>query len=366
MFWISAGIAMAVGLVVGLTLYLVFARGRLFRAGAGWHTRQSAAHDSLTTRATSRTGKASKAIPAWASFFSPDEYREFLNLVEGQVALRWGRLNIDDGVVRLLEVDPPRQMGLLNLAQACHAREQREWSRVICGHFEALAATEAESADLAERIDDFESIADQLAIRIFPEEYFGPDMLQRVVSRVDLEHTNTALVIDLPSCVKTVDRDDTAGWRRTASQLFSRALENVYKLNPVERSSQELGEGRSCHVFFGEHFYVASHVLLLDRYADCLGRHGALVGVPHRHSFFCFPINDLNVVTALQELIPVAHGMFRDGPGSITPCMYWYHDGQFLNLPYELDDRGIHFNPPPDFLALLNSLSASGSEGRTS
>jgi hypothetical protein len=50
--------------------------------------------------------------------------------------------------------------------------------------------------------------------------------------------------------------------------------------------------------------------------------------------------------------------MEREGPGSITPNLYWYRDGRFTLLPYEIANKQFNFRPPDELVDLMNQLAA--------
>ena len=90
--------------------------------------------------------------------------------------------------------------------------------------------------------------------------------------------------------------------------------------------------------------------------AAYLGAHGSLVGVPHRHAVFIYPINDLKVVTVMQALAYAVHGMYTEGPGSISAKLYWYDGQKFTDIPYSFSETKIDFTPPDAFIEMLNEL----------
>ena len=59
---------------------------------------------------------------------------------------------------------------------------------------------------------------------------------------------------------------------------------------------------------------------------------------------------------AAGAMLQVIVGMHRDGPGSISQNLYWYHEGEYIVLPYELEDQSLRFLPPDDFSELLDEL----------
>ena len=49
--------------------------------------------------------------------------------------------------------------------------------------------------------------------------------------------------------------------------------------------------------------------------------------------------------------------MHHDGPGSLSPYLYWYHDGEFTVLPYESEDDALTFVPPDEFVDVMDELT---------
>jgi len=83
---------------------------------------------------------------------------------------------------------------------------------------------------------------------------------------------------------------------------------------------------------------------------------GSLIGVPHRHAVIIYPIESLQVVQAINRLIPTIHGMHNEGPGSISNKLLWYQDDEFRDLPYGVEGNKLRFMPPEFFVEMLNSM----------
>ena len=81
-----------------------------------------------------------------------------------------------------------------------------------------------------------------------------------------------------------------------------------------------------------------------------------LVGVPKRDILILHRIQNVGVMEAAGAMLQVIVGMHRDGPGSISPYLYWYHDREFTVLPYELEDESLRFLPPDEFVELVDDL----------
>ena len=135
------------------------------------------------------------------------------------------------------------------------------------------------------------------------------------------------------------------------------ALANV-RTDALE--TQPMGErGASAAVAcLADHFFAASHALLLAERLPPEATDGAIFAVPHRHALLYAPIVDLGVVESLNRIIVTAVGMFQQGPGSISPGLYWWRDGSITLLPAQVDGKKVAFAPPDEFVAVLNGLAA--------
>src|ERR1700730_18151722 len=296
--------------------------------------------------------------PAWANFFTPEQYQKFIDCVTAHFTKRKRRFTLGDGVVYVEDGKSggKHQLGLLNLAQMCANNEPKDWAEIVADHFRTLEKSYSEQKVLEERIDDFTRVAELLAVRLWPEEYLADLDRNKILHRKELPGTISALVFDLPSSIRNVTPEEVKSWGKSETELFRIGLANVMENCIPDVSEQDLGEGITLTLFSDESFFVASHALLLEEHPDCLGPFGTLVGIPHRHVMLAFPIQDLRVLQAIHMMIPIIAGMERDGPGSISPLLYWYKDGEYTNLPYRIEKNTLNFSPPEDFVEMLNLL----------
>ncbi|HWY88875.1 MAG TPA: hypothetical protein VNX28_19335 [Gemmataceae bacterium] len=303
--------------------------------------------------------KKSPVPPAWANFFTPEQYQAFIDCVANHFTSQRRRFTLGDGVVYVEDGKPggKHQLGLLNLAQMCARNETKDWPEIVTDHFRTLEKSYSEQKVLEERIDDFARVAELLAVRLWPLEYLADLDRDKILHRQELPGTISALVFDLPSSIRNVTPEEIKSWGKSETELFRIGLANVMENCIPDVSEQDLGEGITLTLFSDESFFVASHALLLEEHPDCLGPFGTLVGIPHRHVMLAFPIQDLRVLQAIHMMIPIIAGMERDGPGSISPLLYWYKDGDYTNLPYRIDKNTLNFSPPEDFVEMLNLLS---------
>jgi hypothetical protein len=296
--------------------------------------------------------------PAWANFFTPEQYQRFVECVAAHFTKRKRRFTLGDGVVYVEDGKPggKHQLGLLNLAQMCANNEPKDWAEIVTDHFRTLEKSYSEQKVLEERIDDFARVAELLAVRLWPEDYLADLDRKKILHRRELPGTISALVFDLPSSIRNVTPEEIKSWGKSETELFRIGLANVMENCIPDVTEQDLGEGITLTLFSDESFFVASHALLLEEHPDCIGTFGALVGIPHRHVMLAFPIQDTRVLQAVHMMIPIIAGMERDGPGSISPLLYWYKDGDYTNLPYRIEKNTLNFSPPQEFVELLNLL----------
>jgi len=310
-------------------------------------------------------GASSRAQPPeWATFFTGRQYAAFITLVTDHLEKQGAPFTVGNGMIRIgNEGDPEyRQLGLLNLAQKCHLQAERHWGQIIANHFTTVEKSQKEEDALEERLEDFAKVSELLAVRLWPLSYRDQLDDEHLVYREDLPGVLSVLVYDLPSTIRNVSPQETEAWERTKEELFQIALANVREICIPDVITKDVGDGVSLTCLVDESYYVASHALLLEHHPDCVGVHGALIGIPHRHAMISYPINDAGVIRAINRMIPLAFGLEKEGPGSITPNVYWYKGGSFTLLPYELSQKQIVFTPPEEFTVLLNALAGNEDE----
>jgi hypothetical protein len=296
--------------------------------------------------------------PTWANFFSLGEWEAFMREVRCYFDAKGAAYRLDsDGVY--LE-DGSMQYGLSNLAQVCRQLKRAEWTQFIHTHFSLMENSKHEEVELERRIVDFTQVKELLMVRLAAVGTFPPDA--PLIIREDLPGTFSYLVFDLPSTVRSVSRDEAKAWGMSDAELFEVGLANVLHNARPEISQQEFTAGQEAMLLIGDSFFIASHALLLDKHPECLGKAGALVAIPHRHCLIAYPINTMEVVKMVDVMGIVAMGMEREGPGSISPRLYWYYDGTFLDLPFSITKDAFEFFPPDAFTNMLNDLAEESSD----
>jgi hypothetical protein len=285
---------------------------------------------------------------------SQDEAAAFLDAVGRELQQRGLPHELGEGVVRLEQGGEWSDFGLSNLAQFCHHVGRASWQPAIASHFESLFTAEQAEAQLAELARDFDGIRSLLKLRLYADADGGGIDPTPPVSWELAPGLTGAFVYDLPTTVRSVGATDMEAWGKSYDQLLAVALENV-RADPVE--SKPIAEGPSAPIAcFADHFFAASHALLLGERLPSAARGSAVFAVPHRHALLYAPMADMSVVESINRLIPTTAAMFQDGPGSISPSLFWWRDGDVSLLPSHFDGGTARFAPTDDFLQALETL----------
>jgi hypothetical protein len=293
------------------------------------------------------------AVPEWAAFFTPDEYKAFLDVVRAELDKGGAQYTIEDGLIRISGTE--ESFGLSNLAQLAHLTERNEWPELVAGHFANLRATTGR--DLSALAGDFDQVKSTLRVRLLADESMGGMGPSDVAgSRAYAPGILLILVYDFPDSTASVPPEHVEGWPLDADAVWEVATDNV-RLEPQPTRQEVPAQGGVFTMAVDDSFYVATRAL---RLSDELppGTVDAVFAVPNRHMLLCHTVHDVSVVGAMQGMMLVASKAFLDGPGSISDQLYWWHDGTVVHLPVRVQGKKIDFTPPDEFMALLNTLPA--------
>jgi hypothetical protein len=309
----------------------------------------------------------SSRVPAWASMLGEAGFKNFIALIEGYFSTRNIVINVDaqEGVIRsdLSEALQSSVFGLQNIAQVCHQAQSTDWEQLISTHFDSIFNVSSEHSALTVDMSEFKKVQTRLRARLYPQDIASHT--NEIVHRDGPEGTLEVLVVDLPTTVRTVSKQEAAAWPFTEDELLMIGRRNLRQSGLLKASNVPLDQGTTLFLYSGDNFYAASHALIFEDYltqhAEKNGKatsYGAIVGIPKRDVMLAHFIHNVGAVEAIGSLLQAVVGMHRDGPGSITPNLYWYHEGEFKHLPYVLEGNALNFAPPDEFVELLNELSS--------
>ncbi|WP_326698089.1 immunity 49 family protein [Streptomyces sp. NBC_01754] len=175
-----------------------------------------------------------------------------------------------------------------------------------------------------------------------------------------------AYALDRPTDVRILTDADVE--RVGLEQLGQAAYENLMRV-PVTHEEIPV-EGTTLQSFYGDSHFIGSQALFLSAAVrrvtgGTLPLAGALVVMPSRHNLVYHPIVDGTVVDAVNCLARYALGAFEDGPGALSPRVYWWHRGGLTSLTV-IDEDTRHFSnhPPAPLLDLMKGLVRLDRAGR--
>lgn len=254
-----------------------------------------------------------------------------------------------------------REHPLTNLAYACREVREERWPELVAAHFSRLeqASTGGETA---------EELLRDVHARLLPVDALGPELAAAMrYARVVAEGLVFAYALDGPTSVRILTDADVE--RAGLENLGQAAYANLLRV-PVEHEAVPAGGRARLHSLYGDSPFVASKALFLSAAVRQvtgapLPDAGALVAVPNRHLLAYHPITDGSVVDAVNALADLASAAYEDGPGALSPRVYWWHRGGLTSLTViDQDTRTFALRPPPPLLALMKGLVRLDRAGR--
>jgi hypothetical protein len=303
-----------------------------------------------------KRGKGQPLVPAWASFISAEEYATFLQALENYFGKKNISYTLGEGSIETGPNDLGfTTLGLSNLAQICKQSELREYNGVVARHFDALLQANSFDKEFQQVVDDFEKVKKYIAVRLYHKSYaaqLGPGI---TMGKSFIGDIYAMLVFDLPHSVMNIQPEKLEIWGKSMEEVFAIGQQNIKDNYTFEISKQKFNDFSFWFVQ-AAHFFTPNIAFDLGNRKELLGPHGALVGMPHRHMVLIYPIHNLEIVKAINGLIPTIYNINIEGPGPVSNNLFWYKDGHFENLPYKLEEDKLQFIPPQNFVEMLNML----------
>ncbi len=225
--------------------------------------------------------------------------------------------------------------------------------------------------DARDRRDGGESTEELLRgvhARLLPQEAITAEIVGSMrYARVVADGLVFAYAVDRPDSVRILTDHDVE--RVGLEELGQAAYANLTRV-PVTHDEVPFEDGAILHSLYGDSHFVASKALYLSATVgqvtgESLPHAGALVAVPSRHNLVYHPIVDGSVVDAVNSLAAYALGAFEDGPGALSPRVYWWRRGGLKSLTVIDDDtRVFSIQPPPHLLGLMKGLVRLDRAGR--
>jgi hypothetical protein len=258
--------------------------------------------------------------------------------------------------------DAVRQEGRLsplsNLAQRCRRSAEDDWPRIVEQHFAGLENSSQGGESATELLE-------RTCWRLLPDDAFAGETADGFrYARPVAEGLIAALALDTPTSVRILGDQEVA--RVGAEQLWAAGRANLIR-EPVEHDEFRGSQGALMHSVYGDSFFVSTKALVLPELVrELTGRElpeaGALVVMPTRHLLAFHPIVDGSAVDAVNDLGAYAIGAYEDGPGALSPRLYWWHRGRLVSLTvFDHEARSFSVVPPQELMDLMRSLRSQDS-----
>ncbi|WP_019633785.1 hypothetical protein [Actinomadura atramentaria] len=246
-------------------------------------------------------------------------------------------------------------VSMRTLRQLARLVPRDDWPALVSDHVTTIVTAIEEPLDLS----DFDLAQHLLRTRIYPAEADNGLLAARPFAPGLIE----VVVVDTPTTVRTVTTEEMHGWPVSGDALFMLGRANVRADGSLEHEERDLA-GVRVSVLHGWTFYAVTHLAWLEEYLP-IGSHGALVIAPNRSLIVAHPLRptaaDVRaryraVAAAAAELQAHAHRAYEDGPGSLSPHLYWWRGGELslLETRYEGDSLVL----PQDLVSVLTSHTA--------
>jgi hypothetical protein len=289
--------------------------------------------------------------PEWASFFTPGQYVDFVQLVCSTMAKHGLRAHLDDGVAVIRRPDKVEErLGLLNLAQMCGERERSEWPHVIGEFFENMGKMGRDPEALVHGFESFEATRDKIKVRLHPEDYLQHPHAAHLCLRKIVDGISALLVCDLGHVNVSLPAETARDWGMPMDELFALGAANVRKADKrLQEAKGRPTGGYAVDMLTSGSNYAATHVLFLEDYLQGGTAYGALVGVPSREVIFRHIIRDKSVLEAFSFMHKVIEDYYKRGPGSISRDIYWWRAGALQRVPTAVVGEKLVVAPGDEF-----------------
>ncbi|MCW2666802.1 MAG: hypothetical protein JWN57_1764 [Frankiales bacterium] len=236
------------------------------------------------------------------------------------------------------------KIGLDDLRAQCALLPRAAWTDVLTEALQGLARGREASADLA----DPDVAGPLLRTRVQAE---GAVLVDDVVHAPLCPGLVETLAVVLDGALAPVSTTLARGWGVPLPDLLERGRRQAMADGPPTVGPVDLG-GPEVVAVQTESAFAATH---LHHLADLLEvpAAGALLALPTRHLLLAAPLlRRDDTLHAAQALLVNAERLWRDGPGGLSPDLFWWTGGRLVPLP----GTPTSLSPPVAFVEVLDRL----------
>jgi hypothetical protein len=238
--------------------------------------------------------------------------------------------------------------GLVNLAQHLDGIDEELWPGPVRDWVQRLLRIRpAETSD-------YHQAAPRLRVRLAADaSHPGWAVHRRVCDGLD-----EMLMLRNDVGCETVNEDQLAAWGQPAEQVWNEAREHT--IWDETRQRRILARGKSRVVWVRDSFFASSLLLNLDHLISRSNSHGALAMAPCRDALLYVEMKTAEVVHQAAAMMEIGSQWYVDGPGSISPDLFWYRRGGHVERIARAEGGGYQSCWGPEFSSALAALESSG------
>jgi len=251
--------------------------------------------------------------------------------------------------------------GLRTIGVLCrdHPGGKAGWPELIARYADALLNGHREYGQAAAAMNP-EQARDLVHLTIRRAASLGPAVAGHRAAPEFAPGLLELLALDMPQATLLLDDGDVArlGGRKS---LREAALANLRAL-PVPRH-QRLGTP-DAHVeaIIDDSHFTASRVLvmpdLVSRVLGAIAPHGVLAAIPARNFVFIHVLADHTAARSLGLMAEVARAAYAREQTPISPDVFWWRDGDWMQVPSVESGGKVTLRPGPELSFLLTDLAA--------
>ncbi len=234
--------------------------------------------------------------------------------------------------------------GLVNLAQSLDSIPEEEWPDLVGEWVGRLLST------TPIEIADYGQAAPRLRVRL------AADASQPgwAVHRPVCDGLDEMLMLRNDVGCETVNDDQVQKWGVPVDRVWQDARQHT--IWDESRERRILAKGATRVVWVRSSFFASSVLLDLDHLLSRSNRHGALAMVPCRDALLYVEMDSTDIAHNAADMMEIGSQWYVDGPGSISPDIFWYRPGGPIERVAKVKDRHYESCWGAEFSAALAEL----------
>ena len=263
----------------------------------------------------------------------------FIELVEIALDARSADFEYEDGRIRIHR--PSAQtLDLSALAEQCKEQPQSKWGTLIGNHVGALLESPSTSALDAE----LRGQQPNVKLRLYAVEDLG--RLPRLAFRPLLPGIAAALTLDLADDIESIAPETIERFGATEDELFALAEKHVREHDKPEIVETIQVAGVDVTILEGDSRYTATNALWAEEHLQVDSALGLFVSAPTCHHVLAHAIGVGDPLEVANGMLTLTHGFFREGPGSLSPKLWWRRQGVTIEIPVKIGEETAEIIPP--------------------